>query len=74
MAKCQGRRLTHTRAGKLIPRKCGQRAVTCRRDFRFGDTGKGEPPVVDVRTPLCRSCAAAHDERAAEAAAEAAAS
>ena len=65
--KCQGKVLDD----KCRLQPCRRKAVTHRKDFRFGDTTKGEPSIVNVTVHLCRQCAQGWDERRAEARAEA---
>lgn len=52
--------------------RCRSRAVTARKDFRWGKAG--EPAIVPLRFKLCAACARAWDDHAADGAAEAAAS
>lgn len=52
-------------------RRCRRKATTARPVHRWGDAAKGEPAVVNYDAPLCRWCADAWDEAAAEAEVEA---
>ena len=62
--------------GLLVPslKPCEKQGVTTRKNWRFGDTKKGEPLIVPVTLNLCRACARAYDENQDEARAEAAGS
>ena len=46
---------------------CTEKATTTRKNWIFGDTGKGEPAIVDTVHPLCKHCAELWDESQEEA-------
>lgn len=50
---------------------CTNQAKGWRKEFRFGDKSKGEPPIVWFRYHMCAECLELYDEAKAEAAAEA---
>lgn len=65
--KCEGQ--LWKEGGGFAP--CQEQAVTWRKNFRWGDTSKGEKAVVKIRVYFCQACAIAADDNQAEAAAEA---
>jgi hypothetical protein len=65
--RCQGRRLTMKMPTREY--RCSKMATDTRRNFRWGRDG--EPSIVHLLVPLCRSCAGRWDANAAEARAEA---
>lgn len=64
--KCEGQDI------KMKP--CENKAVTTRKNWRFGLAQEGEPLTVTVKLHFCKKCARAYDENREDGAAEARAS